>query len=114
MVDKTPHPKYEDIKHEFVIKHDAQPGSWFGLPALKIQGKVFMAIWLNGDAIFKLEDPTHAEALALEGSVLFQPMHDRKPMREWVQVPEVHVEKWHHFASHAKNYVQRLATKKSK
>jgi len=97
---------FQEILDELAITRGAEKGQWFGLPALKIGGKIFAALWLNSDMIFKLRDESHAEALALEGAVLFQPLADRNPMREWVQVPPTHAHRWRAFAGQALLYVQ--------
>jgi hypothetical protein len=106
--------RYEDLRQALILSHGARPGSWFGLPALKIEGKIFMALWLNGEAIFKLSGEDHAQALALDGASLFQPLLDRKPMREWVQIPPQHMARWQDFALAALAYVQSAATKTKK
>ena len=44
--------------------------------------------------VFKLPDAeARGRALELDGAHLFDPMGGR-PMKEWVQVPAAHVERW--------------------
>lgn len=100
---------FQDLRDEFIFTENATAGNWFSLPCLKIHGKVFAALWLNGDLVVKLERADHARALALDGSVLFQPMPDYAPMKEWVQIPEIYADQWADFARSALRYVQRLA-----
>lgn len=58
----------------------------FGKPCLKVGGKAFLA--QHKDAVvFKLGSPDHERALAMEGSVLWDPSGKGRPMREWVAVP---------------------------
>ncbi len=78
----------------------------FGHRCLTVVGKGF-AIDFDGDMVFKLQDTEHATALALSGSQLFDPMHGR-PMREWVQVPKEHADRWYQLAEAAMRYVADL------
>ena len=102
---------FDDLVDEFVITKHATQGKWFGLPCIKINGKVFAALWLNGDLLVKLRDDAHTEGLALDGAELFQPLPDRKPMREWVQIPPQFSEQWRDFALAAFDYVHELSSK---
>lgn len=56
--------------------------------------------------IFKLTGLVHRDALALEGSQLFDPSGKKRPMKEWVQVPSDHSDKWAKFAKEALQYVK--------
>ncbi|HLA42073.1 MAG TPA: hypothetical protein VJZ27_01480 [Aggregatilineales bacterium] len=104
--------KYLDIVDEFVIKHRATRGHWFSLPAVKINNKIFAALWINGDMIFKLAGDAHTRAMNLEGAKLFQPMEDRSAMKEWVQVPSDYAGQWHDFAVEALEYVREASSGK--
>lgn len=44
--------------------------------------------------VFKLEGAAHAQALALEGAVLFDPGGKVRPMKAWVVVGPAHQEQW--------------------
>ncbi|MCE7947285.1 MAG: hypothetical protein DYG88_07635 [Chloroflexi bacterium CFX4] len=101
--------QFDDILTALSITHDAMKGQWFSLPAMKINGRIFAALWLNGDMVFKLRDPQRSAALALEGSTLFQPLPDRAAMREWVQVTPAHADQWTVLAEAALTYVQAAA-----
>jgi len=50
--------------------------------------------------IFKLAGRAHAEALALPGATLFEPMAGR-PMKAWVQVPATAADHWEMLAEAA-------------
>jgi len=84
------------------------PGKWFGKPCLKVDGKVFAALW-QGDMAFKLTGEAHTEALQVEGAHLFDPRGKGHPMKEWVQVPAQHSAIWSHFAELARDYVAGAA-----
>lgn len=51
---------FQDILNELILTKQARKGTWFSLPAMKIEGKIFAAQWLNGDMIFKLRGEDHA------------------------------------------------------
>ncbi len=106
---------FEDLRQAYIIQHGATAGSWFGLPALKINGKVCAALWTDtGDLIVKLPDPARTQALDLPDAHLFQPLLDRRPMREWVQIPAEHHTTWPDYVAQAFEYVQALSLKKEK
>ena len=77
----------------------------FGKPCFKINGKAFIAFF-ESCMVFKLSGATHTEALNLNGSVLFDPSHKKRPMKEWVQVPYEHQDKWDKYAIAAMAYVR--------
>ena len=55
--------------------------------------------------VFKLNGEVHNDALQLERSKLFDPSGKNRPMREWVQVPYNHSDKWEYFAEKAFHYL---------
>lgn len=78
----------------------------FGKPCFKTEhGKAFISFF-NDCMIFKLSGDVHAEALALPGSVLFDPSGKGRAMKEWVQVPFAHKKHWQRLAAEALRYVQ--------
>lgn len=76
----------------------------FGKPCFKIGGKAFICFFQDA-MVFKLTGDDHAQALALDGSVLFDPSGKGRAMREWVQVPAQHKAIWPQFATAASVYV---------
>jgi hypothetical protein len=100
--------KLEELAAQFSPEEAVSTGKWFGMPCLKVGGKVFAA-WWQGDAVFKLAGEAHAEALALEGACLFDPRGKGHPMREWVQVPARAASTWGRFARAAAGYVAGIA-----
>ena len=76
----------------------------FGMPSLKTpKGKAFAGLYENA-MVFKLTGDPHAQALALKGAHLFEPMKGRA-MKEWVVVPFAHKAKWEELAKAALKYV---------
>lgn len=56
--------------------------------------------------VFKVADKNLKEALALNGSELFDPSGKGRAMKEWVQVPFENSEKWKKFAKAAMDYAK--------
>ena len=76
----------------------AQRGQMFGMPVLKVGGKVFAGTF--GDAMtFKLGSADLERALGATGVEPFEPMGRR--MKEWVLVPVEHARAWSRLAEQA-------------
>src|SRR5262245_34493031 len=77
----------------------AKKSKMFGMPCLKDpDGKAF--IGLHGDELvvrLARDSAEHAEALALDGAHLFEPMAGRL-MKDWVCLPGAEHERWSEFA----------------
>lgn len=82
----------------------AEQSQMFGKPCFKINGKAFVCFFQDC-MVFKLSGDDHKEALALKGSVLFDPSGKGRAMKEWVQVPYIHYKKWEKYAKAAAAYV---------
>jgi hypothetical protein len=82
----------------------AEQSQMFGKPCFKIGNKAFICFFQN-EMVFKLTGDIHAEALSLDGSQLFDPSGKKRPMKEWVQVPFDHKDKWTKYAMAALKYV---------
>jgi hypothetical protein len=92
--------RYEEIADDLVARGLAERAKVFGMPSLKARGKAIGGFY-NGDMVFKLTDEaSRSAALALEGAHSFDPMGGR-PMKEWVQVPVAHADKWPRLAEKA-------------
>lgn len=76
----------------------------FGKPCFKINGKAFVCFFQN-EMVFKLSGDFHNEAMARDGSQLFDPSGKGRPMKEWVQVPFDYRDLWERFATAAMDYV---------
>lgn len=94
---------YDALVTDMLASSPARSGAMFGMPCLKINGKAF-AGFHQGTMVFKLAAPEREAALALSGARLFDPMGGR-PMKEWVEVPLAHTQRWDEFARHAMRYV---------
>ena len=87
----------KELAAELGQEYDVVPGKWFGKLCLKVDGKVFAALW-GEDIAFKLAGRAHREALEVEGAHRFDPRGQGHPMKEWVQVPAAQSSTWGRFA----------------
>jgi hypothetical protein len=94
-----PQTLYLEIGDELRLTDEVQNSKMFGMPCLKIAGKAFGGFFKD-DMIFKLRGNALTEALELTGAKSFDPMGGR-PMKEWVQVPYIHAERWIELARQA-------------
>ena len=83
---------------------NSEQSQMFGKPCFKIGGKAFVCFF-ESCMVFKLTGDTHKEALALKGSVLFDPSGKGRAMKEWIQVPYSSKTKWAGYAEVALKYV---------
>ena len=85
----------------------ATQGYLFGKSCFQINGKAFICFFKD-EMVFKLPGDTHIDALQNNGALLFDPSGKKRPMKEWVQVPFTHKNKWKKYAEIACNYVSNL------
>jgi hypothetical protein len=87
--------RYDEIVDDLVFRNpDVATAKMMGMPCVKSGGKM-VAGFFEGTMVFKLPDVEEREqALALEGTQLFDPGGRGRPMKEWVQVPETHAHDW--------------------
>jgi uncharacterized damage-inducible protein DinB len=86
-----------ELAAELGADQEVSAGKWFGKLCLKVEGKVFAALW-GGDVAFKLTGEAHAEALQVEGAHLFDPRGQGHAMKEWLQIPAAQSSTWSRFA----------------
>jgi hypothetical protein len=80
-------------------------GNLFGKPCLKLDSKAFLCAF--GDSmVFKLGGQKFEHAISLTGATLFDPSGAKRPMKQWVQVPDDHAREWRALARDALAYSQ--------
>ncbi|MFD8008027.1 hypothetical protein [Streptomyces mirabilis] len=80
---------------EDLAPRGARLSKMFGMPCLKDpNGKAFVGLH-EGELVVRLhrDSPEHAEALAVTGAHLFDPMGGR-PMKDWVCLPLAASARW--------------------
>ena len=83
----------------------AERGQLFGKTCFKHNGKAFCCFFQQC-MVFKLSGELHKEALSLDGAQLFDPSGKGRPMKEWVQVPYAHQQRWAEFAAAAAESIE--------
>lgn len=84
---------------------DAQLSQMFGKPCFKTESKAFVCFFQDC-MVFKLSSDTRNAALELQGATLFDPSGKGRAMKEWVQVPADHADKWPELTQSALKYVR--------
>lgn len=83
------------------------PGKMFGALCIKTPNKKAAAMYWKDFLVVKVNGEPWKEAMALDGTQLFDPM-DGRPMKEWVQIPYSYNEKWDYFMRKAVEQVKLL------
>ncbi|WP_411285412.1 hypothetical protein [Lapillicoccus sp.] len=83
----------DELAEDLCAAADVQRSVMFGMPSIRRRGGKTFAGLYGEDMVFKLNGDAHAEALALAGAHLFEPMAGR-PMKQWVEVPPAHRGQW--------------------
>ena len=98
--------EYEKIIEYLITKCEGvEAGQMFGKKCIKVNKKACVALFREC-LVFKLPEDIHADAIALEGSVLWDPSGKGRAMKEWVQVTTDHSTKFRDFARASANYVK--------
>lgn len=86
---------FETFSDNFQTKHkEVTSGKWFGLNSLNLEGKPF-ATFFEGDLVLKLGAEKIAEVISrYPGAKLFDPSHNNRAMKDWLQVPVEFEEDW--------------------
>ena len=95
---------FNEITAFFTNQPNVKRSQMFGMPCLKVKGKVFLCLY-EDEMVFKLSGQSHSQALALEGSSLFDPSRSGRPMKEWVRVPAAYSSTWIKLAEAAYLYI---------
>ncbi len=96
--------EFEKIVETLTPTHNGVSGQMFGKKCIKINNKAAIALFKDC-LIFKLPKDMHAEAMSLEGSVLWDPSGKGRAMKEWVQIRLEHKDRFNEFANAAADYV---------
>ena len=98
---------FDIVAEDLAATSEAIRGQMFGMPCLKINGKVFAGFYQEA-MVFKLRGEAHAQALALPGALLFDPSGRGRPMKAWVIIPAEYAARWGEFAQYA--YASAVST----
>lgn len=76
--------EFDSVANRFLGEPGVTEGQMFGMPVLKVGGKVFAGLW-EGQLVVKLPAARVAELIAAGNGSPFAPMAGRT-MKEWVLV----------------------------
>ena len=95
----TAEASYERIAAKLAERPGVVRAKMFGMPGVKFKGKAFTGLF-GEDMVFKLGAGSagHAKALALKGSVIWDPSGMGRAFKDWVRVPSAHAKRWSTFA----------------
>lgn len=97
---------YDDIGQEFADRYGTEGGQMFGKPCLKTGKKAFVAFF-QGQMVFKLgQEEVNLLRNKYPGSVNWDPSGKKRPMKDWLQVPEEFSGSWTQLAKQALDYVK--------
>jgi len=82
-------------------------GKMFGMPCLKVNGKIFACFWAGGLSV-KLPVEEVAGALKKPGIEILDPMGNGRPMKEWILIAEKANRLWVEYAVLSYGYVVKL------
>ena len=82
-------------------------GKMFGMPCLKVNGKVFACFWEDGLSV-KLPAEEVAKALKMPGIIILDPMHNNRPMKEWILMSPAAGKRWVEYSVKSYDYVVKL------
>lgn len=90
--------RFDEILDELEPR-GALPGALFGSRSLTYEGRVFATFRRDRLAVkLGAGSDAYTEALALAGAEPFDPSGKGRPMKDWVMVPDQHVEVWSRLA----------------
>ena|SRR5215218_9982326 len=99
-----PSARYDELVDDLLHRHaDAERTQMMGMPSVKSNGKLLVGYIASQQAmVFKLADEHERDqALALDGTHLFDPSGEGRPFKEWVVVPPAHADEWPRLAETA-------------
>jgi hypothetical protein len=75
---------FADVLDEIAVAGDVRRATWFGTPAAKIEGRIFLALW-RGRLIARLgAEEVDARVLA-GGGARFDPSGKGRAMKDWLE-----------------------------
>jgi hypothetical protein len=82
---------FNGVLDELAVTADVGRALWFGSPAAKVEGKIFVALW-HGTIVARIgAEEVDARVLAGDG-VRFDPSGKGKAMKDWLESNGEHAE----------------------
>ena len=103
------HKLYGEVVQALLSDPRVTETSMFGMPVLKIGGKVFAGLWKKQLSV-KIGVPRVQELLKAKAGKQFDPSGMGRPMKEWIIIKEPAIsakKKWPALAEEAKTFVEK-------
>lgn len=98
---------YKDIGEQFTNQYGTSVGQMFGKPCLKTVNKKAFAAFFKGEMVFKLgQQEINLLRGQYTGSVNWDPSGKKRPMKDWLQIPNEFSDDWIKLAKQALDYVE--------
>lgn len=104
------HEIFDPLAESFLTRDGVDIGRMFASEGLRIRGKIFAFVSLEGGLMLKLPAP-RTDELTTAGDADRMIMRG-SPMREWVIVPVSHAERWQPLMEEAYAFVDAITTGK--
>jgi hypothetical protein len=97
---------YDKIGAELELSHQTTMGQMFGKPCLKANNKAF-ATFFKDEMVFKIgREEANQLIEKYPGAQLWDPSGKKRPMKDWLQVPnEFHID-WKDLAIQAISFIE--------
>ncbi|WP_100813295.1 hypothetical protein [Microbacterium lacus] len=100
------HEIFDPIAERFLSRDGVDIGRMFAGEGLRIRGKIFAFVGLDGDIMIKVPAPRTAELI--EAGDAERVVMRGSPMREWVTVPASRSERWGQLMEEAYVFVDEI------
>jgi hypothetical protein len=75
---------FSSVLDEVAIAGDVERTVWFGMPAAKVEGRIFLALWESALVARLGADEVDLRVLAGDG-IRFDPSEKGKPFSDWLE-----------------------------
>jgi hypothetical protein len=75
---------FADVLDEVAVAGDVERCAWFGTPAAKVEGRIFMAIW-RGRLVARLGAEEVTARVTAGGGTRFDPSGKGRAMKDWLE-----------------------------
>jgi hypothetical protein len=79
------------VLDEIAVAGAVERAVWFGMPAAKVEGKIFMSLW-RGALVARLGAEEVDQRVLAGGGVRFDPSGKGKAMKDWLEADAEHGE----------------------
>ncbi|HWH92873.1 MAG TPA: hypothetical protein VNT03_03345 [Baekduia sp.] len=82
---------FAEVLDEVAVAGEVERAVWFGTPAAKVEGKIFLALW-RGRLVARLGAEEVDARVAVGAGVRFDPSGKGRAMKDWLEADAEHDE----------------------